>query len=142
MHQRAALATIASLLQIVRTRLESAWQCTNSQVFSRYSVSSSWSPSSIFVSPPKTMNALPTSRLACPTLGPGPSEVVATGKQLKLPGPASTIHRSPFTVLPLIKPPMRYTEPSLLAVALTAAPYLGKGLVCETVKFSCREDHG
>jgi hypothetical protein len=50
-----------------------------SQVLSRYRVSSSTSPSSILVSPPKTMKALPTSRLAWPTLGPGPSEVVATG---------------------------------------------------------------
>lgn len=49
------------------------------QVFRRYKVSSSMSLSSVFVSPPKTINALPTSKLACPTLGPGPSEVVATG---------------------------------------------------------------
>lgn len=76
-------------------------------VFSKYKVSSSTSPSSIFVSPPNTMKALPTSKLACPTRGPGPSLVVATGKQVMFPGPASTIHRSPFTVLPLISPPIK-----------------------------------
>jgi hypothetical protein len=58
------------------------------------------------------------------------------------PGPVSHIHRSPFTVLPLINPPMRYTDPSLLEVALTAAPYLGNGFVCDTVKFNFRCDQG
>jgi hypothetical protein len=58
------------------------------------------------------------------------------------PGPVSHIHRSPFTVLPLINPPIRYTEPSLLEVALTAAPYLGNGFVCDTVKFNFRCDQG
>lgn len=48
-------------------------------VFSRYSVSSSISLSSVLVSPPKTIKAFPTNKLAWPTLGPGPSEVVATG---------------------------------------------------------------
>lgn len=94
------------------------------------------------MSPPKTMKAFPTSKLACPTLGPGPSDVVATGKHVNAPGLASTIHRSPFTVLPLIRPPMRYIEPSLLDTPLTAAPYRGNGFVCWTVKFNCLETHG
>lgn len=88
------------------------------------------------------MNAFPTSRLACPTLGPGPSEVVATGKQVNAPGLASTIQRSPLTVLPFIRPPIRYIEPSLLDTAFTAAPYRGNGFVCWTVKLRGRMTQG
>ena len=70
------LVTIVWMLQTIISRRDARDLEFGLQVFRRYKVSSNASESSIFVSPPKTIKALPTSRLAWPTLGPGPSETV------------------------------------------------------------------
>src|ERR1700709_1548811 len=41
-----------------------------------------------------------------------------------------------------MRPPIRYTSPSLEATELTAAPYRGKGLGCAVVYVIRRFDHG
>lgn len=77
--QEGRVTTVWLLFDVSLIRSLICDSARSSHVLSKYKVSSRTSPSSIFVSPPKTMKALPTSKLAWPTLGPGPSEVVATG---------------------------------------------------------------
>ena len=73
------------------------------QIFKRYNFSSSMSFPSVLVSPPNTINAFPTSKLACPTLGPGPSAKVVTGAH---DSELLSIFQISPTVTPSINPPI------------------------------------